>query len=110
MKDLINLIDLETKKATLNADSTRIKYLKIIKHIIKKSRKRQQFIKSIINDIKILKIVIELLNLKINELEERITHEKMFFDKFSDTEDMREMYIHKLTFYHMLILDIRDVM
>lgn len=108
MKDLINLIDLEIEKCVLYEDFKKSNCLKVIKDIIKKSRTRQEFI-SIISKSYTKSVIIHLLCTKIDELEKRITHEKMFFEKYSDTKDMIEMYNVKLNFYKMLLLDVKEV-
>lgn len=103
-KTLLNLIKIDSKRCVLLEDYDRKIKLDMIYTLLRRSRYTQKFIDNFINyeckDKKGLESVLnDLLNTRIQELNTRITHEKMFFENYSDTYDNINQLEKQIYFY-----------
>lgn len=113
-KSLQNIIKKEIELAKTTIDLDRITALKSILKLINSSRTKEKLITNIKNrkiefkdtslylralvleEIKVLK---EIIDMRVNELNERLTHEYMMFDNFSDTKEVIKRLETEIEFY-----------
>lgn len=108
-RTLINLIKLESKKAILYGDIDRKIQLDMVYTIIKRSRTQNKFIENFVNhkckNKEVLnELLFELLDKRLQELQQRVGYEKMFFEGTSDTIYVLENLDKQILFY----TDIKD--
>lgn len=103
-KTLINLIKIESKKALLYRDIDRKIQLDMIYTIIKRSRTQNKFIENFINHkcgnkTVLNDLLLELLDKRLHELNQRVGYEKMFFEGTSDSVYVLENLDKQILFY-----------
>lgn len=108
-KTLINLIKLESKKALLYGDIERKMRLDMIYTLLRRSRTPKKFIENYVkhkckNKEVLNNLLFELFDKRLHELNQRVGHEKMFFEGSSDSKYVLENLDKQITFYE----EIRD--